>query len=226
MNTNQKGFANIILIIVIVAIIAVGGYFVFSKKSKPAQQTPTTQTTPSASTQSSNNQPTPTSTDKTASWKTFRDDKLKYEFQYPPFSCEVQREMGDTSFVACYLPKGVNGGPKGTSGAYSLTLGFISQAQLNVMGVTYCAGGAYLKNDPSRCESIKIGGVNSTIDWGINVPFTTTDSEGKEKQSSELKASVWIPHPNGGIVTFELQPIIPESKAVLYEVLSTFKFLR
>ena len=30
---NQKGFANIILIIVIVAIIALGGYFLFSKKS-------------------------------------------------------------------------------------------------------------------------------------------------------------------------------------------------
>jgi len=33
MNMNQKGFANIILIVVIVAIVAVGGYFVFSKKS-------------------------------------------------------------------------------------------------------------------------------------------------------------------------------------------------
>ena len=38
---NQKGFANIILIVVIVAIVAVGGYFVFSKKSTtptPTQQ--------------------------------------------------------------------------------------------------------------------------------------------------------------------------------------------
>jgi len=33
MNINQKGFANIILIIVVVAIVAVGGYFVFAKKS-------------------------------------------------------------------------------------------------------------------------------------------------------------------------------------------------
>lgn len=35
---NQKGFANIVLIIVIVAVVAVGGYFVFSKKSEPITQ--------------------------------------------------------------------------------------------------------------------------------------------------------------------------------------------
>ncbi len=43
---NQKGFANIVLIIVVVAIVAVGGYFVFSKKSPTPipsqQQTPIT----------------------------------------------------------------------------------------------------------------------------------------------------------------------------------------
>ena len=48
MNINKKGFANIVLIIVIVAIVALGGYFVFSKKSEPVAQQPTptpTQTT-------------------------------------------------------------------------------------------------------------------------------------------------------------------------------------
>ena len=221
---NQKGFINVFLIILVIALVGVVGYFVFVKKSEVVTyQTPISQTTPPTSTQVTNNQPTPKSANQTTDWKTYRDDKLKYEFRYPPFSCEVQRMMGDTSFVACYLPKGQNGGPKGNDDAYTISLGFVSQAQLNVMGITYC--GAY-PNDSSRCESRKIGGVNSTIDWGINVPFTTTDSEGKEKQSSELKASVWIPHPNGGVVTFELQPVTPESKAILYEVVSTFKFLR
>ncbi|MEK7193224.1 MAG: Ser-Thr-rich GPI-anchored membrane family protein [Patescibacteria group bacterium] len=40
---NRKGFANIVLIVIIVAIVAVGGYFVFSKKSvtpTPSQQNP------------------------------------------------------------------------------------------------------------------------------------------------------------------------------------------
>lgn len=32
MNMNQKGFANIILIVIVVAIVAIGGYFVLSKK--------------------------------------------------------------------------------------------------------------------------------------------------------------------------------------------------
>lgn len=47
MNMNQKGFANIVLIVVIVAIVAVGGYFVFSKKSTtpaPTQQNSETNT--------------------------------------------------------------------------------------------------------------------------------------------------------------------------------------
>jgi hypothetical protein len=38
---NQKGVANIVLIVAIVAIIAVGGYFVFVKKSEPVAQQPT-----------------------------------------------------------------------------------------------------------------------------------------------------------------------------------------
>ncbi|MBI1974247.1 MAG: hypothetical protein HYS51_00065 [Candidatus Zambryskibacteria bacterium] len=45
MENSQKGFANIVLIVVIVAIVAVGGYFVFSKKSQEPnneQVSPTT----------------------------------------------------------------------------------------------------------------------------------------------------------------------------------------
>lgn len=51
MSVNQKGFANVVLIVVIVAIVAVGGYFVFSKKSGPVTQepTPTSNITPPAS---------------------------------------------------------------------------------------------------------------------------------------------------------------------------------
>ncbi len=52
---NQKGFANIILVVVIVAIIAVGGYFVFVKKSTPTQTT-----TPAETTQNTNQSPAPT----------------------------------------------------------------------------------------------------------------------------------------------------------------------
>jgi len=59
MNMNQKGFANIILIVVVVvAIVAVGGYFVFSKKSEPVSQTGNTTPT---QTNNQNTNPTPVS---------------------------------------------------------------------------------------------------------------------------------------------------------------------
>lgn len=150
-------------------------------------------------------QPTPTP-DLTANWKTYTDSKLNYSFQYPPTTCELQRSIGDTSFAICYLPKGGDGGPKNNNG-YVITLGFISQSQLNVMGITYC--GAY-PNDFSRCESFKIGKFTASIDWGTD---------------SEARASALISHPKGGIVTFNLQPVTSESKEMLKQILSTFKFI-
>ena len=50
---NQKGFANIALIIVVIAIVAVGGYFVFSKNSATPTPSPTPSPTPTLT-------PTPT----------------------------------------------------------------------------------------------------------------------------------------------------------------------
>ncbi len=202
MNTNQKGFANIVLVIVIVVVlVGAVGYFAFVKKLEPiTQQSPT----PTSTQTQKPVPPTPTP-DKTVNWKAYTDSNLKYSFQYPPASCELQRELRDTSFALCYLPKGSDGGAKHNNG-YVITLGFISQSQLNVMGITYC--GAY-PNDSSRCESFKIGKVTASIDWGT---------------SGDASASAWISHPNGGIVTFELQPVTSESKAILKSILSTFKF--
>ncbi len=139
-------------------------------------------------------------------WKTYTDSNLNYSFQYPPTSCELQRFAGDTTFAICYLPKGSDGGSKHNNG-YVISLGFISKSQLSVMGVTYC--GAY-PNDFSRCELFKMGEVTASIDWG-------TGADGN--------ASAWISHPNGGIVTFDLQPVTAESKEILKQILSTFKFL-
>jgi len=60
--SNQKGFANIVLIVVIVAIVAVGGYFVFSRKSEPVAQQPTPTPTQTTTPTKTPVPPTPTPT--------------------------------------------------------------------------------------------------------------------------------------------------------------------
>ena len=78
---NQKGFANIILVVIIVAAIAVGGYFVFVKKSEPTAQQPTP-TPPSAQTKTPVS-PTPTPKNETANWAVYSNTKYNYSFRYP-----------------------------------------------------------------------------------------------------------------------------------------------
>ena len=57
---NQKSFANIVLIFVVIAIVAIGGYFVFVKKSEPLAQQPTTTPTQSNPTPVVSQTPPPT----------------------------------------------------------------------------------------------------------------------------------------------------------------------
>lgn len=76
---NQKGFANIILVVVIVILLGVVGYFAFVKKSEPiAQQpapTPTQSKTPIS--------PTPAQKDEIANWKTYNNTQYSFSFKYP-----------------------------------------------------------------------------------------------------------------------------------------------
>ncbi len=85
MNMNQKGFVNIILIMVVVVLIGVAGYFGLVRKSEPVvEQIPSAQTlTPTP--QVSNNQPAPipTPSGETANWKTYRNEVFGFEFSYP-----------------------------------------------------------------------------------------------------------------------------------------------
>ncbi|OGN09626.1 MAG: hypothetical protein A3J46_00150 [Candidatus Yanofskybacteria bacterium RIFCSPHIGHO2_02_FULL_41_11] len=60
---NQKGFANIVLVVVIVILVGAVGYFAFVKKSEPVAQQPTPTSTRTQPTKS----PTPTSSTKTKS---------------------------------------------------------------------------------------------------------------------------------------------------------------
>lgn len=76
MEINQKGFANIIFIIVVVAITSVGGYFVFVKKPEPVAQQ-------SAPTITQNTTSTTTQKNETAKWEVYRSEKYGIEFRHP-----------------------------------------------------------------------------------------------------------------------------------------------
>lgn len=84
---NQKGFVNIILIIAVVVLISVAGYFGLVRKPEPiVEQIPSTQTLTPTPTQVFNNQSTntPALSGETANWKTYRNEKVGFEFEYPP----------------------------------------------------------------------------------------------------------------------------------------------
>ena len=81
MNMNQKGFSNIALIVAIVAVIAVGGYFVFVKKSTPIAQQPTP--TPTSTQTETPASPTPAPKNGTANWAVYSNTKYNYSFRYP-----------------------------------------------------------------------------------------------------------------------------------------------
>src|SRR3989344_4251054 len=78
MKMNQKGFVNIILVVVIVVLVGAVGYFVVVKKSEPIAQQPTS--TPATSQTKS---PTPTPKDETANWKTYSNNRYSYTILYP-----------------------------------------------------------------------------------------------------------------------------------------------
>ncbi len=145
-----------------------------------------------------------------ADWKTYTNEQYGYEFKYPEKNrYEPQRLLGDTSPIFCYLLD-EKATPKSIKGTACIWPGFISQEELNTMGITYC--GSYPKD--LRCQSLKFNNeVSFSIDWGVDVPDT-----------NQKKASAWISYPKGGIITIELQPVEPKSKEIFIQILSTFKF--
>src|SRR3989344_6008414 len=76
MHMNQKGFANILIIVVVVAaVLAVTGYFVLNDKSE--NKNPTAQQTQNSNT------PTPTQTsNEVANWQVYKDQK--FQLSIPP----------------------------------------------------------------------------------------------------------------------------------------------
>src|SRR3989338_2149496 len=67
MKNNQKGFANVVVIGVLVVLVALVSYFAWSKKSQEINTN-----------QDSNN-----TTSISSDWKTYKNDKYEFEFNYP-----------------------------------------------------------------------------------------------------------------------------------------------
>lgn len=102
MNMNQKGFANIILVVVIVAVlVGAVGYFAFVKKSEPIAQQPTPTPTQTIT-------PAPTQTPKveTTNWLSFnsvKDTGIKPDFSFKHPSNWIQKGSIDGG-AASYIP--------------------------------------------------------------------------------------------------------------------------
>lgn len=88
---NQKGFANIILVVVIVVLIGAVGYFIFVKKSEPVVQQPAP--TP---TQTKTPVPKPTPKNEIADWKTYTNDKNHFSLKYLS-NWSLNKQAGDSS---------------------------------------------------------------------------------------------------------------------------------
>lgn len=97
MNTHQKGFANIILVVVIVVLVGVVGYFTFVKKSEPIAQQPTPTPTQTKTPVS----PTPTPKDETASWQTYNSAKSEFSINVP--KSWISEEGLPTPYVITYF---------------------------------------------------------------------------------------------------------------------------
>jgi hypothetical protein len=95
MNINQKGFANIAIIILLVVLIGAGGYFVLVKK--PVDKlTPQEQSQVQNDTQRAQSpvgsQPYQAPQDETENWETYDNEKYGLKFKYPPSLTTRERE--------------------------------------------------------------------------------------------------------------------------------------
>ena len=94
---NQKGFANIILVVVIVILVGAVGYFALVKKSEPIAQQPTPTSTQTITPTKPPVSPTPTTPSETANWKTYTNTKYGISIKYPPYNNELKALGGNIS---------------------------------------------------------------------------------------------------------------------------------
>ena len=204
MNMNQKGSANIILIVVVIAIVAVGGYFVMVKKqARPiTQQTPVQTTTPTPietkTTTPTAATATPSTQTKTGSeWKVFKNGRFNFQFSYPA-EWNVLDQIDNAHGVDFWLAE---------KNMVTRIMDVNSGINLAVIGIFYC--GAYPQD--KRCESLKTeSGGYVTIDWDVS--GTANAMFGSQDGSYG--------------VSFTLHKVNSETKNIFRKILSTFKFVK
>ncbi|MBI2034050.1 MAG: hypothetical protein HYT13_03065 [Candidatus Liptonbacteria bacterium] len=78
---NQKGFANIILVLVIIVLVGTIGYFALIKGPTPTVQQTSTPTKVPVTQQPTPVTPTPSN--ETTNWKIYRNEEYSFEMKYP-----------------------------------------------------------------------------------------------------------------------------------------------
>ena len=161
---NQKGFANIILVVVIVILVGAVGYFAFVKKSEPVAQQPTP--TPI---QTKTSTPTPTTKDETSSWKTYTNSSVGFSFKYPAdwkVSDDGKGDINLTDSNKTYMLEG---------GAMSpiVIQYYVDNSGANIN--TYLSGGRAPLKSILKPGTIKIGGKTAYVLQGTTAPVYHDD---------------------------------------------------
>jgi len=128
MNINQKGFANIVLIVLVVILAGAVGYFVFTKKPAPVveQITSPTTTPPTNNTVSQNPPSAPfikvLSPNGGETWKMGQTYSIVWEVDKPYGAVQIQIVTDETSDQPYLLTNGYLEGDAAKAGSYSFTL--------------------------------------------------------------------------------------------------------
>ena len=220
MNMNQKGFANIILIVVIVILVGAVGYFAFVKKSEPVAQQPT----PSVTTQTpTSQQPSPTPVSETANWKTYRSET--FEFKYPE---KLQLVKNGSKVILSHSISYENSGDCDMSGGgqlyktlddFNISFEIVNQKlTLNYIDGQYSAGtlkGSWAYEGAEGCGYSKYHfsiGENKTL----VVQRAAVQALSGLSTTWDLEKILKVP----GVISKQ------ESDKLFNEILSTFKFIK
>ena len=226
MNTNQKGFANIVLVILVVVLVGVIGYFAFVRKSEPTSapvntQPPTTQTAPPITKQTSPSPkitkekvfrsplavtPAPTTSKPLTLYDPLLEayfegyDRLYYEFSYPESDFSITTSPDNRKIT---IKEIATGKIDTVVISYEGGRGFTSQNYWNEV----------LKSSCPTCEQ-------------ITNPISIKDSQGLITFASENKEWIIFSGPSAGgggawLFVVELQKPTIE----LEKIISTFAFV-